>query len=164
MEIRKKENGGIMAFGLVQLGLTATSLRDRAMAYEVLEWLSSNYWNPNLVSTHDPKKVFNTDICGGFPAVVSRMLLDSGEGWVELLPALPEAWPNGAVEGLRARGRIAVDRLEWSPRALACTLRSEVAQPVELRLPGGLPARSVTLPAGRPVKVEIPRAAQPSGQ
>ncbi|MCF7674433.1 MAG: glycoside hydrolase N-terminal domain-containing protein, partial [Akkermansiaceae bacterium] len=104
MEIRRRENGGVMAFGLVQMGLAAAALRDSAMAYETVDWLTNNFWNANLVSTHNPGELFNTDICGGLPAVVLAMLVDSRPGHLDLLPALPKQWPRGCVEGVRCRG------------------------------------------------------------
>ena len=38
----------------------------------MLKWLGNSYWNNNMVSTHDPKKTFNVDICGGYPSLVMK--------------------------------------------------------------------------------------------
>src|SRR5690606_15219479 len=82
-----------MAFGLVQLGLAAANLGLATEAATTLELMATRYWRPTLVSTHNRGALFNTDICGGFPAVVAAMLLRSREGRCDLLPALPPAWP-----------------------------------------------------------------------
>ena len=80
MEIRRQDNGGIMAFGMVQLAFAACALGETEMAYDMLVWLGNSYWNNNLVSTHDPKKTFNLDICGGYPSLVMKMMVYS-EMW-----------------------------------------------------------------------------------
>ena len=137
MEVRRKENGGVMAFGLVQLGLSAASLRDAGMSYEVVDWLANRFWYPSsLTTTHDPRSLFNVDICGGLPAVIIRMLVSSQPGKIELLPALPEQWPSGKIEGIPCRGRILVKSLVWNPQSVIVVLKSEVKQEVNLKVPG----------------------------
>ncbi|GAB2512912.1 glycosyl hydrolase family 95 catalytic domain-containing protein [Nocardiopsis aegyptia] len=126
-----------MAFGLVQLGLAAARLGLAEEAHETLALLATRYWRPTLVSTHNRGALFNVDIGGGFPAVVAAMLVRSSEGRVDLLPALPRAWSTGRVEGLRARGGVIVDRLEWGSGAGTALLRSVEPRTVRVGLPGG---------------------------
>jgi alpha-L-fucosidase 2 len=112
MEYRREGEGAEMAFGLVQLGTSAAHLKDVAHAYESVKWLCSSYWNQALNSYHDPGKIFNLDISGGLPAVVTYMLIQSTSEYIELLPALPSDWPNGSIKGALARGGFLID-LEW---------------------------------------------------
>jgi hypothetical protein len=112
LDYRRDKNGAEMAFGLVQLGMAAAHLGDTAHAYECVRWLCNSYWSPGLVSYHNPGEIFNLDISGGLPAVISYMLLQSDTESITLLPCLPCAWPNGYVKGIRARGGFIVD-IEW---------------------------------------------------
>lgn len=68
-------------------------------------------------------------------AAIQEMLLQSGNGVISILPALPDAWPSGSVDGLLCRGGVAAS-IEWQPGHVAARLRSETDQTMTVRLPG----------------------------
>jgi len=124
LEYRRAKNGAEMAFGLVQLGMSAAYLRDTAHAYECVQWLMNSYWSPAMVSQHDPGEILNTDISGGLPALIITMLVQSfepaapGSPWrIVILPCLPREWPDGSLRGVRCRGGFEVS-VEWARRTV----------------------------------------------
>ncbi|MCD6118085.1 glycoside hydrolase N-terminal domain-containing protein [bacterium] len=112
LKYRRDRNGGEMAFGLVQLGLAAAHIKDTEHAYECVDWLCNSYWSNSFTSFHNPGEIFNVDISGGLPAVVAEMIIQSSPDEIELLPALPEQWPEGGIKGVRTRCGVTVD-FKW---------------------------------------------------
>ena len=114
-------------------------LLDGDKAWESISMLLKHSTNQSLLDTHPAGDSFIFQIDGNFgaTAAIAEMLLQSHTGTLDLLPALPSAWPAGKVSGLRGRGGVTVS-LEWSGGSLvACSLRADHGGQFRVRAPAG---------------------------
>lgn len=108
-------------------------LHDGQKAYEMIRGLVRHSMLDSLFTTHPPMQVDGTmGIVAGF----AEMLLQSHTGVLHLLPALPPAWKDGSVRGLKARSNITVDMAWKDGKVTQFSLSSPMAQSVKVAVNG----------------------------
>ncbi|HUT59406.1 MAG TPA: hypothetical protein VNA25_16275 [Phycisphaerae bacterium] len=84
---------------------------------------------------------------GSIPEIVNRMVVQSQPGLLRLLPAIPDALPQGTLSGTRARRQIGIEAVRWDMKAGTCqaTVTSDIEQAIRLVMPRDMVVESISV-------------------
>ncbi len=158
---RLRHGGGQTGWSAAWLTMYRARLGDGEEAHAMLTKLLNESTQPNLFDTHPwgDGAIFQIDGNLGAAAAIVEMLLQSHDGCLRLLPALPGGLATGSVTGLRARGGMSVDMSWRDGKVRSLVLRPEKDVMFEIVPPpgqtmDGLLSSGKRLPLNGPIRLE----------
>ena len=118
--LRRKEISGAAnesaGHGILHTALIAANTNNPVMvANKLMRVAKERYYFDGLATSHDRNySTFCTDTANTVPGIMMEMLINSDDGVIELLPALPESLKTGSVSGLKNRNRTTTEKLSWN--------------------------------------------------
>ncbi|WP_312285379.1 glycoside hydrolase family 95 protein [Chryseobacterium gleum] len=107
-------------------------IKDQLTLVEKDGWGSKGGTYPNLFDAHPP---FQIDGNFGCTSGITEMLLQTQNGFIDILPALPDEWKNGSISGLKAYGGFEVSIIWENNKAKEMTIKSGLGGNCRIRLP-----------------------------
>jgi alpha-L-fucosidase 2 len=150
LDYRIAHGGGHTGWSAAWLISQYARLQEAEKAKHSLETVLAKSTSPNLFGQHPP---FQMDANFGYTAGVAEMLLQSHTDVIQLLPALPSAWTNGRVRGMRARGGYTIDMTWDDGKLTVAKIRADREGAVKLAY--GEKVEEVSLGAGESREVRF---------
>ncbi|UZD24128.1 glycoside hydrolase family 95 protein [Algoriphagus halophytocola] len=151
LEYRLAHGGAGTGWSRAWLINFSARLHDGEMAHEHIQKLIAKSLYPNLFDAHPP---FQIDGNFGYTAGVAEMLVQSHEdGMIRLLPALPKAWKNGSVKGMKARGDFTIDMIWADGKLTRCKIFAEKSRKTVVYYDGS--EMELDLEAGHSFEIEL---------